>query len=162
MIAETGRDDVKVTNHGYQAGNTVPATEPGRGPDEIHHLAGNLQVWCGDGPDGAACGPGVSLAARGSVEHPRDHAGDTPAPGRHLPGASRGVGIRLVRDHAATCAVTAAQVAEAVSTWVRSLAGRDRPLRDLDEALARALEALQADRGLRPHVGAGAGEPGRD
>ena len=80
MIAETGRDDVTVTNHGYQAGDTVPATEPGRGPDEIHHLAGNLQVWCGDGPDGAACGPGVSLAARGSVEHPRDHAGDTPAP----------------------------------------------------------------------------------
>ena len=51
MTAETGRDDLTVTNHGYQAGNTVPVTEPGLGPDEIHHLAGNLQVWCGDGPD---------------------------------------------------------------------------------------------------------------
>ena len=35
-------------------------------------------------------------------------------------------------------------------------------LRDLDEALAGALAALQADRRLRPHVRAGAGEPGRD
>ena len=42
--------------------------------------------------------------------------------------------------------------------WVRSLASRDRPLRDLDEALAGALS--QADGGLRPHVGAGTGEPG--
>jgi hypothetical protein len=162
MIAETGRDDVKVTNHGYHVGDTVPATEPGLGPDEIHHLAGNLQVWCGDGPDGPPAVPasrwlhGAAWNTPGTMQElhrPRS---------RHLPGASRGIGIRLVRDHTATCAVTAAQVAEAVSTWVRSLADRDRPLRDLDEALARALEALQADRALRPHVGTGAGEPGRD
>src|SRR5260370_5284704 len=31
MIAETGRDDLEVTNHGYQAGDTVPVTEPGLG-----------------------------------------------------------------------------------------------------------------------------------
>ncbi len=162
MIAETGRDDVKVTNHGYQADDTVPVTEPGLGPGEIHHLAGNLQVWCGDGPNGHPVVPasrwlhGVAWNTPGTMEEihrPRS---------RHLPGASRGVGIRLVRNHAATRAVTAAEVAEAVSTWVRSLADRDRPLRDLDEALAHALEALQADRRLRPHVGAGAGEPGRD
>jgi hypothetical protein len=39
-----------VTNHGYQDGDTVPSAEPGRGPGEIHHLVGNLQVWCCDGP----------------------------------------------------------------------------------------------------------------
>jgi len=162
MIAETGRDDLKVTNHGYQAGDTGPVTEPGLGPGEIHHLAGNLQVWCGDGPDGHPVVPasrwlhGAAWNTPGTTEEIRRPRS------RHLPGASRGVGIRLVRDHAATRAVTAAEVAEAVSTWVRSLADRDRPLRDLDETLAQALEALQADRGLRPHVGAGAGEPGRD
>ena len=162
MTTETGRDDVKVTNHAYQAGDTVPVTEPGLGPGEIHHLAGNVQVWCGDGPDGPPAVPasrwlhGAAWNTPGTMQEihrPRS---------RHLPGASRGVGIRLVRDHAATHAVTAAEVAGAVSTWVRSLADRDRPLRDLDYALAQALEALQPDRGLRPHVGTGAGEPGRD
>jgi hypothetical protein len=33
-----------------------------------------------------------------------------------------------------------------MNDWVRSLSWRDRPLRDLDEALPRALAALQADR----------------
>jgi hypothetical protein len=47
-----------------------------------------------------------------------------------------------VRDHPATrAAATAAEVAEAVRAWVRSLAERQRSLRDLDEALAQALEA---------------------
>ena len=57
-------------------------------------------------------------------------------------------------------AATAAEVAASINGWVRSLARRDRPLRDIDEALAGARAGLQADRGLRPHVGAGAGEPG--
>jgi hypothetical protein len=38
MIAETGREDLTVTNHGYQAGDTVPVTQPGLSLDEIHHL----------------------------------------------------------------------------------------------------------------------------
>lgn len=80
--------------------------------------------------------------------------------GRHLSGASRGVGVRLVRDCAGQHAATAAEVADSINGWVRSLARRDRPLRDIDEALAGALAGLQADRGLRPHVGAGAGKPG--
>jgi hypothetical protein len=162
MIAETGRDDLTVTNHGYQAGDTVPVAQPGLGPGEIHHLAGNLQVWCCDGPAAAPSVPasrwlhGAAWNTPGTPEEihrPRS---------RHLPGASRGIGIRLVRDHAGQPAVSAAEVTAVTGAWVRSLAGRDRPLRDLDEALARALASLQADRGLRPHVGAGAGEPGRD
>jgi hypothetical protein len=51
LLAETSRDTLTVTNCAYQAGDTVPAAEPGRSPGEIHHVAGNLQVWCADGPD---------------------------------------------------------------------------------------------------------------
>jgi hypothetical protein len=163
MIAETSREDLTVTNHGYQAGDTVPVTEPGLGPGEIHHLVGNLQVWCCDGPGGDLAAPaarwlhGAAWNTPGTPEEihrPRD---------RHLPGASRGVGIRLVRGHdGRQFPTTPAEVAGSLSTWVQSLADRDRPLRDLDEALAGALAELQADRRLRPHIGAGTGEPGRD
>jgi hypothetical protein len=162
MIAETSREDLTVTNHGYQVGDTAPVSEPGRGPGETHHLAGNLQVWCCDGPDGDPAVPssrwlhGAAWNTPGTLEElhrPR---------GRHLTGASRGVGIRLVRDDAGLHAATAAEVAVTVSTWIRGLADRNRPLRQLDEALAVALATLQSDCGLRPHVGAGAGEPGRD
>jgi len=43
MTAETQRADVAVTNSDYQIGDTVPVTESGRGPGEVHHLVGNLQ-----------------------------------------------------------------------------------------------------------------------
>jgi hypothetical protein len=66
-----------------------------------------------------------------------------------------------VRHYAGQRAATAGELAAALTGWVRSLASRDRPLRDFDEALAGALAALsQADGGLRPYVGAGTGEPG--
>ena len=160
MIAEASRDGLAVTNHGYQDGDTVPSAEPGRGLGEIHHLVGNLQVWCCDGPAAAPSAPlqrwlhGAAWNTPGTLEEihrPR---------GRHLSGASRGVGVRLVRDCAGQHAATTAEVAASINGWVRSLARRDRPLRDIDEALAGALAGLQADRGLRPHVGAGAGKPG--
>jgi hypothetical protein len=162
IVAETSRQDLTVTNHSYQVGDTIPVSEPGRQPGEIHHLAGNLQIWCCDGPDGDAAVPasrwlhGAAWNTPGSldeVHRPR---------GRHLSGASRGVGIRLVRDPAGLRAATAPEIAAAVSAWVQGLADRSRPLRDLDEAVAAALTALQADRGLRPHIRASAGKPGRD
>lgn len=85
---------------GYQSGDVTPVSEPGRSADEIHHLLGNLQVWCGDGPAAADCrsGPAVrwlsgiawnTPATREEAERPRH---------RHVLGCSRGVGIRLVRD----------------------------------------------------------------
>ena len=158
MIAETSRDGLAVTNHGYQAGDTVPVTEPDRDPGEIHHLAGNLQAWCCDGPAGDPSAPAArwlhgaawnTPATLDEIHQPR---------GRHLLGASRGVGVRLVRHYAGQRAATAGELAAALTGWVRGLASRDRPLRDIDEALAAALS--QADGGLRPHVGAGTGEPG--
>lgn len=162
MIAETSRAGLPVTNHGYQVGDTVPVAQPGLGPDTIHHAVGNVQVWCCDGP----AVPSEALASRwlhGAAWNTPGTGEEVHRPrGRHLAGASRGVGIRLVRDQSAEPVMPAADIAAAVGAWIRSLADRDRPLRDLDEELARALDALQADRGLRPHVGAGAGKPGRD
>jgi formylglycine-generating enzyme required for sulfatase activity len=38
-------------NAGYRDGDASPVTEPGLGQSAIHHLLGNLQLWCGDGPD---------------------------------------------------------------------------------------------------------------
>jgi hypothetical protein len=100
------------------------------------------------------------------VDEPGGPAWNTPAAldeihrprGRHLLGASRGVGVRLVRQYAGQRAATAGELAAALTGWVRSLASRDWLLRDLDEALAAALS--QADGGLRPHVGTGIGERG--
>lgn len=161
MIAETSYDGVAVTNHGYQVGDTVPVTEPGRGLGEIHHLAGNLQVWCCDGPDGDLSAPASRWLHGAAWDTPGTPQEIHRPRSRHLPGASRGVGIRLVRDHTGhEVASTAGELATALTSWVRSLATRDRPLHDLDESLTDALAALQANRGLRPHIGTGTGEPG--
>jgi hypothetical protein len=164
MIAETSRDDLTVPNCGYQAGDTLPVTEPGRGPGEIHYLAGNVQVWCCDGPAACQAAPAARWLHGAAWNTPGTPEEISRPRGRHLSGASRGVGIRLVREHPAgqQPAASAAGVADTLMTWVRMLADRDRPLRDLDEALAGALAALQADSGLRPHVGPGTGEPRRD
>jgi len=69
---------------------------------------------------------------------------------RHLLGASRGVGIRLVRDATAPFtgpAVT--DVAALLDTWIDGLTDRSRALADLD---LRIVRALQADIALRAHV----------
>lgn len=119
MIAETSHGDLAVTNHGYQAGDTVPVTEPGRGPGEIHHLAGNLQAWCCDGPASDPSAP-ASRWLHGAAWNTPATPDEIHRPrGRHLSGASRGVGIRLVRDHAGRQpAATAGQLAAALTGWM--------------------------------------------
>ena len=153
MIADTRRDDLVVTNHGYQAGDTFPVTEPGRGPGEVHHLAGNLQVWCADGPGGSPAGPAARWLHGAAWNTPGTPQELHRPRARHISGASRGVGIRLVRDRAGQTAATAARVTAALNGWVRMLGDRTQPLGVLDEALAGALAALsQPDRGLGSHV----------
>jgi hypothetical protein len=77
---------------------------------------------------------------------------------RHILGCSRGIGIRLVRDGGQR-PVSISDVAARLAAWTSSLADRSRPLAEIDEQLIRALDASQADGGLRSHVAAGAGEP---
>jgi formylglycine-generating enzyme required for sulfatase activity len=159
MVAETSRGGCTITNCSYQSGDTVPVTEPGRHLGEVHHLVGNLQVWCADGPPRRLPGPalrwlhGVAWNTPGAPkEISRQRA-------RHLSGASRGVGIRLVRDDARRPAASVAQISDTLRRWTGLLADRGQSLHILDEALADALTVLsEPDSGLRAHIGTRSGE----
>jgi hypothetical protein len=151
-----------VANAGYQFADVTPVIEPGLGDQDIHHLLGNLQVWCGDGPgDEELCHGPAARWLHGA-------AWNTPATPqeihwprwRHLEGSSRGVGIRLVRDGARR-PVSARELASRLSAWVTGLTDRSRPLTETGQQLIRALSASQADAGLGAHVAPGPGEPRR-
>lgn len=141
--------DTEPSNHDYAIGDVAPVAHP-IDPYGIHHPVGNVQVWCGDGP-ATTFGRPVERWIHGA-------AWNTPATteevnrlrSRHLLGASRGIGIRLVRDVTAPITgPTLAQAATVLDTWIDSLADRGRDLADLDLSIVRA---LQADVGLRAHV----------
>jgi hypothetical protein len=138
-------------NAGYRHGDVTPVVEPARREDEVHHPVGNLQVWCADGPDTPRQAAVVrwlhgtawnTPATAEQVHRPRH---------RHLLGASRGVGIRLVRDGGQQAA-GAIELAELLCAWLTALDRRERSLAELDSALIDALGGLQADVGLGPHV----------
>jgi len=138
-------------NAGYRHGDVTAVFEAGRGDDQVHHPVGNVQVWCADGPDTPSQVPVVrwlhgtawnTPATAEQVHRPRH---------RHLLGASRGVGIRLVRDGGQRT-VSAIELAEVLRAWLTDLDRRERSLAELDGALVDALGALQADVGLGPHV----------
>jgi hypothetical protein len=143
-------------NAGYREADASPVTEPGLGRSEIHHLLGNLQLWCSDGPDP---GPGEPIA-----RWLYGIAWDTPATWdaaeqprcRHLLGCSRGVGIRLVRDGQQPA--TPAVLAQRLGPWLRALDDRSRPLAVIDQQVIQLLDGSQADAGFGTHVAAGAGE----
>lgn len=162
LIAETQAHDVMATNCGYQVGDTMPVTQPGRRPGELHHLAGNVQVWCADGPTGRLPGPAARWL-HGAAWNTPGTAEEIHRPrARHLSSASRGVGIRLVRDATTRTAISAALLSDALSGWIGCLADRGQPLHILDERLAGTLAGLsQPDGGLGSHIGARSGETGR-
>jgi hypothetical protein len=151
--------DATVSNAGYQSGDVTPVSEPGHGAGKIHHLLGNLQVWCSDGPPTLDCldGPtarwlsGVAWntpATQEEAQRPRH---------RHILGCSRGVGIRLVRDGTQE-PVPVTDLAARLAGWITSLACRSGTLAELEEPLLRALDASQADVRLSAHITARAGE----
>jgi Sulfatase-modifying factor enzyme 1 len=148
-------------NADYVSGDVTPVTEPGCGSGEIHHMLGNLQVWCCDGPSPAerSGGPpgrwlfGVAWNTPGTDEEAQRLRH------RHILGCSRGVGIRLVRGNTQE-PVPAADLAARLAGWISGLADRHRPLAELDERLIRALNASQADVRLGSHVTARARERG--
>ncbi|GAA2493905.1 hypothetical protein [Winogradskya humida] len=141
--------DTEPSNHDYTIGDVAPVVQM-PAPRGIHHSVGNLQVWCDDGP----------LARFGQPAERWIHgaAWNTPATAeevnrlrsRHLLGASRGVGIRLLRDVTTPLAErTIAQVAMVLHAWIDSLTDRSRTLADLDLDVVRA---LQTDVALQTHV----------
>ena len=146
-------------NAGYRSGDVTPVTEPGVRASMIHHLLGNLQTRCGDGPDGQMR-PGAPAARRlhGIAWNtpPTQQAAHWPRC-RHILGCSRGAGIRLVHDGSQR-PVSIGALAARLAAWISSLADRSRPLAELDQQLIRALDASQADGGLGAYIAAGAGE----
>jgi hypothetical protein len=147
-------------NTAYEQGDVVSAIETGRRTDEIHHRVGNVQIWCADGPEPQAtsAGPAVRWLHGAAWNTPGTPDQIHRPRHRHLLGASRGVGIRLVRDPGRD-SVPAAVLADLLHDWIRSLADRDRSLADLDAPVIAALIRLQADGRLRPHIRARTGEP---
>ena len=144
-------------NAGYRDGDASPVTEPGVGRGQIHHLLGNLQLWCGDGPDTGPDEPvtrwvyGIAWntpATREAAEQPRS---------RHLLGCSRGIGIRLVRDGQRP--ISASELARRLGQWITGLDDRSWPLAAIDQPVIRLLDGSQADAGLGAHVAADAREP---
>ena len=160
LIEETRHEGAAAANADYQFGDVTPVTEPGRAADEIHHLVGNVQVWCCDGPSSAELhdGPTARWLHGAAWNTPSTCEEIHRARRRHLAGCSRGVGIRLVRDHA-SAKVPAAELAVLLTEWITSLGCRTRSLAALDQVLIESLGS-EADVGLGSHVGAGAGESG--
>lgn len=149
-----------VLNAGYRFADVTPVIEPGLDDGDIHHLPGNLQVWCGDGPATAdLCDGPAARWLHGAAWNTPDTPEEIHRPRwRHLAGSSRGVGIRLVRDGACP-PVSVGELARRLHAWISSLAGRSCSLAAADQRLIRALDGSQADAGLGSHVAAGTGEP---
>jgi hypothetical protein len=145
-------------NAGYRSGDVTPVTEPGVHWTKIHHLLGNLQTWCCDGPDEPAGGPAGRWLHGIAWNTPASQQAAQQSRCRHILGCSRGVGIRLVRDGSQP-AVSAGELACRLTAWIARLADRSRPLAEIDDELIRALDSSQADSGLGSHVAAGSGEP---
>ncbi|MET8623783.1 SUMF1/EgtB/PvdO family nonheme iron enzyme [Kitasatospora sp. NPDC004669] len=139
-----------VYNADYRFGDATTVIEPGRDPGDIHHLVGNVQVWCQDGPEAS----GLEFPLRRYLV---GAAWNTPATreavveerSRYLLGASRGVGVRLVRDPSIRAAdeIGAWELAERIGAWVNSLDPTGVPVGYLDQALVTALTGPCAESG---------------
>lgn len=128
-------------NCDYLAGDTSPVVEPGRSPGQVHHLVGNLQIWCGDGPTLSPAEPAQRHLFGAARNTPGTHDAIGAARSRYLLGASRGVGVRPVRDARTTEAtgLGAWELAHRLNRWVDALDGPARPLGELDRLLAAAV-----------------------
>ncbi len=115
--------------------------ERGRLPGDIHHAIGNVQVWCADGPgtDELRGGPTARWMHGAAWNTPANTEYIRRARHRHLTGASRSVGIRLVRDGYQGVG-DLAELAARLKDWTRSLTDRDRTLDELDAPLLRGLQ----------------------
>ncbi|MFE3601335.1 hypothetical protein [Streptomyces sp. NPDC059142] len=135
--------DARAYNADYAVGDTCPVAEPGRGPGQIHHMVGNLQNWCGDGPDVSDPGQPRQRYLVGAAWNTPGTPEAIRAPrSRYLLGSSRGVGIRLVRDSRTTVSsgLGAWELAHLLNGWIDALrTGPDRSPGDVDRVLVTAL-----------------------
>ena len=125
---------------------------------KIHYLLGNLQTCAATARTSGTGGPAARWLHGIAWNTPATQQAAQQPRCRHIFGCSRGVGIRLVRDGSQQ-SVSTSELACRLKAWIGRLADRSRPLAEIDEDLIRALDASQADSGLRSHVAASSGEP---
>ncbi|MEV7869158.1 hypothetical protein AB0P17_24395 [Streptomyces sp. NPDC088124] len=138
LEATTG---ARASNCDYALGDVTPVAEPDRGPGQVHHLVGNVQIWCADGPANGDERPvqrhlfGAAWNTPGSATAIRELRS------RYLLGSSRGVGVRLVRDPDTneTTGLGAWEIAVRLNRWIDTLDGPARPLGALDRLLVTEL-----------------------
>ncbi|MFJ8769545.1 hypothetical protein [Streptomyces clavifer] len=128
-------------NCDYATGDTSSVIEPGLGTGQVHHLVGNLQIWCGDGPAQHTQRPEQRFLFGAAWNTPGTREAVTEDRSRYLLGSSRGVGIRLVRDSATTQAtgLGAWELAHRVNRWIEELGAPGRSPGELDRRLVTAL-----------------------
>ena len=137
--------DPAALNAEYRIGDVSPVTEPDKYDAQIHHLVGNLQVWCLDGPGlrSTQDEPAERFLYGAAWNTPATHAEITRSRSRHLTGCSRGVGIRLVRDGQTPMAEPARAVAERLRAALASLVDRRQPLTRMDHEMIAALTLVR-------------------
>lgn len=142
-LVSTANVDLAVINADYRVGDVVPVAEPAAGADHLHHVVGNVQVWCADGPTSgmAADEPATRYLYGAAWNTPASLTEIRRPRARHLTGCSRGVGVRLVRDEASTAGEPAARIAERLWRAFAVLRERGRSLSDLDADFADLLAA---------------------
>jgi hypothetical protein len=114
--------DIDKVNADYVVGDVVPVVEEDRGQQEIHHVIGNVAMWCGDSPEQTIEGPlmkymyGTAWNKPSSSEQARKYRA------RPLTGNSRSTGIRLVTDrNAAVDPMNAAEIARRLKAGFKYL-----------------------------------------
>jgi len=128
-------------NCDYAVGDTSPVAEPGRGPGQVHHLVGNLQIWCSDGPAGTEDGPLQRYLFGAAWNTPGDAKAVAEMRSRFLLGSSRGVGVRLVRDPDIneSSGLGVWELAELINRWTEALGDQTRSVGELDRRLVADL-----------------------
>ena len=133
--------DLSTINADYRVGDVLPVTEPDLPETRIHHLVGNVQVWCLDGPTAPTDGdePASRYLYGAAWNTPANLDEIRRSRARHIAGCSRGVGIRLIRDVGTASEEPAVRIAERLHEAFTALSTRDRHLAEMDADTIAAL-----------------------
>ncbi|MGY3676750.1 hypothetical protein [Streptomyces sp. TE33382] len=122
-------------------GDTCPVLEPGRSSADVHHLVGNVQIWCGDGAELAPNATAQRHLFGAAWNTPGTPDAISAVRSRYLLGSSRGVGIRPVHDErtSASTGLGAWELAHRLNAWIDTLDGPAHTAGELDRLLISAL-----------------------